>query len=156
MRYDHPRGCKIRADTFLLHNIILSWKCPRSHVWNQPLSSRITCPHTLRNLLLTFRLKNYTPQRWQQFLIYIGYNLVAFLINAFLNSSLNNVNKAALTWSITGFVLISITVLACASPNYSSADFVFRQFANETGWPDGIAWLLGVMQLIPERSYSSC
>ena len=88
--------------------------------------------------------QSYEPQRWQQFLIYIGYNLVAFLINAFLNSSLNNVNKAALTWSITGFVLISITVLACASPNYSSADFVFRQFVNQTGWPDGIAWLLGV------------
>jgi hypothetical protein len=22
--------------------------------------------------------------------------------------------------------------------------FVFREFLNETGWPDGIAWLLGV------------
>ena len=75
---------------------------------------------------------------------------MAFLINAFLNSSLNNVNKVALTWSISGFVLISITVLATASPNYSSGDFVFRQFVNETGWPDGIAWLLGV-RLFPNH-----
>ncbi|KAI4145614.1 MAG: hypothetical protein L6R39_003756, partial [Caloplaca ligustica] len=49
-------------------------------------------------------------------------------------------------WSISGFVIISITVLACASPNYSTGDFVFREFINETGWPDGVAWLLGLLQ----------
>lgn len=56
------------------------------------------------------------------------------------------ITKSAFIWSITGFVIISITLLACASPNYSSADFVFREFINETGWPDGIAWLLGLLQ----------
>ena len=61
-----------------------------------------------------------------------------------MNNLLPYVNKAAFTWSISGFVIISITVLACASPNYSSGDFVFREFLNQTGWPDGIAWLLGV------------
>jgi len=89
---------------------------------------------------------SYEPQRWHQFLIYIGYNIFAFLINAFLNSALPHVNKAAIIWSIMGFVIISITVLACASPNYSSGAFVFGSFINETGWPDGIAWLLGLLQ----------
>jgi amino acid transporter len=56
------------------------------------------------------------------------------------------INKSAIIWSISGFVVISITILACASPNYNSADLVFRQFENETGWPDGIAWLLGLLQ----------
>ena len=56
------------------------------------------------------------------------------------------INKAAITWSICGFVVISITVLACASPDYASGDYVYRQFVNETGWPDGIAWLLGLLQ----------
>lgn len=28
---------------------------------------------------------NYQPERWHQFLIYIGYTLAAFLINAFMN-----------------------------------------------------------------------
>ncbi|KAL9129691.1 MAG: hypothetical protein Q9217_001933 [Psora testacea] len=88
----------------------------------------------------------YEPQRWHQFLIYIGYNLVAFIVNAFMNSALPYVTKAAFTWSITGFALISITVLACASPTYTSGDFVYRKFINETGWPDGIAWLLGLLQ----------
>ncbi|KFX97318.1 hypothetical protein V495_04087 [Pseudogymnoascus sp. VKM F-4514 (FW-929)] len=88
----------------------------------------------------------YEPQRWHQFLIYIGYNIVAFLINTFLTRILPTITKGALFWSITGFVVISITVLACSSPNYSPPKFVFTEFINETGWPDGIAWLLGLLQ----------
>jgi choline transport protein len=43
-------------------------------------------------------------------------------------------------------VIISIVLLATASPNYQSGSFVYRDFINETGWPDGIAWLLGLLQ----------
>ena len=71
---------------------------------------------------------------------------MAFCLNAFGNRLLPWVTKVAFTWSITGFVIISITVLACASPNYSSGSFVFRDFINQSGWPDGIAWLLGLLQ----------
>ncbi|TVY24173.1 Choline transport protein, partial [Lachnellula hyalina] len=88
----------------------------------------------------------YDPQRWHQFLIYIGYNLVAFLVNAFMTDALPVITKSAFLWSLVGFVVISITVLACASPEYSSAEFVFTEFLNETGWPDGISWLLGLLQ----------
>jgi amino acid permease (GABA permease) len=89
---------------------------------------------------------SYTPQPWHQFLIYLAYNLIAALINAFGNSLLPYINQVAITWSIAGWAIISITVLACATPDYNSADFVFREFLNETGWPDGIAWLLGLLQ----------
>ncbi|KAB8342943.1 hypothetical protein FH972_022539 [Carpinus fangiana] len=89
---------------------------------------------------------DYEPQRWQQFLLYIAYTLLACFLNAFGNRILPYVNKAAFSWSITGFVIICVTVLACSSPNYADADFVFRAFYNTTGWPDGIAWLLGLLQ----------
>ncbi|KAG6995765.1 hypothetical protein G7Y79_00042g078700 [Physcia stellaris] len=95
---------------------------------------------------ISFYNASYEPQRWHQFLIYIAYNIVAFCVNAFMNHILHYVTKTAFIWSITGFVVISITVLSCASPNYSSGDFAFRTFINETGWPDGIAWLLGLLQ----------
>ncbi|CZT03124.1 related to HNM1-Choline permease [Rhynchosporium agropyri] len=88
----------------------------------------------------------FVPQRWHQFLIYIAYTLIAFVVNAFLTGSLPVITRAAFFWSITGFAVISITVLACASPNYTSADYVFTEFINETGWPDGVAWLLGLLQ----------
>lgn len=89
---------------------------------------------------------DYAPERWHQFLIYIAYTVVAFLINAFMNDLLPYVNKAAIAWSISGFCIISITALACASPDYASAKFVFTEFINETGWPDGVSWLLGLLQ----------
>ncbi|GKZ23801.1 hypothetical protein AbraIFM66951_005073 [Aspergillus brasiliensis] len=85
-------------------------------------------------------------QRWQEFLMYVGYTLLAFIINGFMNSILPIIYRGAFTWSIGGFVLICITVLACASPDYNSAYFVFCDFVNQTGWPDGVAWLLGLLQ----------
>jgi choline transport protein len=73
------------------------------------------------------------PQRWHQFLIYIGFTVASFVINAFMNSWLPLLYRGAFAWSIGGFVLVSITVLACASPNYNTAYFVFREFINTTG-----------------------
>ncbi|KAL7622654.1 hypothetical protein AAE478_008167 [Parahypoxylon ruwenzoriense] len=88
----------------------------------------------------------YEPEPWHQFLIYIGFTLIALFINAFSTRLLPLFTKAAFFWSVTGFVVISITILACASPNYQSGSFVYGNFINEVGWPDGLAWLLGLLQ----------
>ncbi|KAI2787256.1 hypothetical protein POX_f07619 [Penicillium oxalicum] len=88
----------------------------------------------------------YVAERWHQFLIYVGLTLGSFVINAFGNSILPLIYRGAFTWSIGGFALVSITVLACASPDFNSAYFVFCNFVNTTGWPDGVAWLLGLLQ----------
>lgn len=74
------------------------------------------------------------------------YNIVAFLINAFGTLLLPLITRGAFIWSISGFVIISITLLACSHGHYNSGDLVFREFINTTGWPDGIAWLLGLLQ----------
>lgn len=96
--------------------------------------------------IISFTNPDYMAQPWHQFLIYIGYNIVAILVNAFMTDILPHITKVAFIWSITGFVLISITLLACASPTYSSRDVVYKEFINETGWPDGIVSLLGLLQ----------
>ena len=96
--------------------------------------------------IISFMTPAYTAQRWHQFLIYIGYNLFAFLLNAFGALILPMFTKAAFIWSIAGFAIICITLLACASPDYQSGSFVYRDFINQTGWPDGLAWLLGLLQ----------
>ncbi|WFD43806.1 hypothetical protein MPSI1_002471 [Malassezia psittaci] len=89
---------------------------------------------------------NYEAQRWHQFLIYIAYSMIGFLTNAFATFILPLANKTSFCWSITGFAVICIVVLATASPDYASGKWVFGDFLNETGWPDGIAWLLGLLQ----------
>jgi len=52
----------------------------------------------------------FVPQRWHQFLIYIGYTVFAFIVNTFANRGLPYVNQAALVWSLLGFTVICITV----------------------------------------------
>jgi choline transport protein len=96
--------------------------------------------------IISFMDPGYETQRWHQFLIYIAYTLAAFFVNAFATRLLPLVTKAAFIWSICGFAVISITALACASPNYQSGEFVYQEFINETEWPDGVAWLLGLLQ----------
>ncbi|WVQ79456.1 hypothetical protein IAT38_001555 [Cryptococcus sp. DSM 104549] len=77
---------------------------------------------------------NYESERWHIFLIYIAYTLGACFLNIFGLRSL------------TGAVVIIIVCLSCASPNFQSGKFVFTTFINETGWPSGVAWILGLLQ----------
>ncbi|KAH8690276.1 amino acid/polyamine transporter I [Talaromyces proteolyticus] len=89
---------------------------------------------------------NYESKNWHQFFIYIAFTIISFIVNAFMNSILPPIMKGAFIWSIAGFAVVSIAVLACKAQGYNSAYLVFCQFINETGWPDGIAWLLGLLQ----------
>ncbi|KAH8677654.1 amino acid/polyamine transporter I [Xylariales sp. PMI_506] len=97
------------------------------------------------NIIALFNA-DYESKPWHQFLIYIAFSLAALVINAFANRLLPLVTKAAFYWSVAGFIIISITILACASPNYQSGAFVYGSFINEVGWPDGLSWLLGLLQ----------
>jgi choline transport protein len=47
-------------------------------------------------------------------------------------------------WSLLAVVIISIVILA-TSPK-TDASYVFTKFQNETGWSDGMAWILGLLQ----------
>lgn len=96
--------------------------------------------------MIGLRYPNYEEQRWHHFLVYIAVTAIAFSVNAFANRLLPYCNTVALAWSLTGFVVISITVLATAAPDYATPQYVFAEFTNSTGWPDGLAWLLGLLQ----------
>lgn len=93
-----------------------------------------------------FMHDDYNPPAWHQFLIYIAITLVALAINTYMTRLLPYFTKAAFIWSIAGFVIISITVLATAAPNFQSGGFVYGKVINQTGWPDGLAWMLGLLQ----------
>ena len=85
-------------------------------------------------------------ENWHLYLVYLGLSIVNFSINAFLNSLLPLIGKSALYFSLTGLAIITITVLSTASPNFQTASFVFGGVINETGWPTGFAWTLGLLQ----------
>jgi choline transport protein len=114
--------------------------------WVALVATNSSLASTLIINIISLYNENYDFKRWHQFLIYLGITATSFSVNAFMQRLLPHVNGVALTWSIAGFLIISITVLACAAPNYASGKYVFATWINETGWPDGIAWLLGLLQ----------
>ncbi|OAQ65313.1 choline transport protein [Pochonia chlamydosporia 170] len=65
-------------------------------------------------------------------------------VNIWGNKILGRWNDGALYWSIAGVIIISIVLLAMSDK--TDADFVFTNFQNTTGWPDGISWILGLLQ----------
>ncbi|KAG5974645.1 hypothetical protein E4U55_008126, partial [Claviceps digitariae] len=88
----------------------------------------------------------YNVQPWHQFLVYVAFSLIALVLNALFTRFLPYFTNASFLWSVAGFVIIVITVLACASPNFQTGAFVYGQFINDVGWPDGFAWMLGLLQ----------
>ncbi|KAK8094316.1 amino acid/polyamine transporter I [Apiospora hydei] len=76
---------------------------------------------------------NYEEKPWHQFLIYIAFTLISLVINAFGTRLLPLITKAAFFWSVAGFIIISITILSCAAPNFQSAKFVYGSFINNLG-----------------------
>lgn len=114
--------------------------------WVALVATNSSLSSTLIVDMIALMNPDYESKRWHQFLIYLGLTFLAFAINVFMQALLPRVNQFALVFSITGFFVISITVLACAAPDYATGEYVFATFMNTTGWPDGIAWLLGLLQ----------
>ncbi|KAL1409283.1 hypothetical protein Q8F55_006116 [Vanrija albida] len=91
----------------------------------------------------TFELKT-----WQSFLFYLAATIVSWALNAFGLRILPTLDRVAGLWSLLGIVVVSITILSCSSGRFASAGDVFAKFTNETGWPDGLAFFLGLLQSI--------
>ncbi|CAI6088268.1 unnamed protein product [Clonostachys chloroleuca] len=126
----------------------LSWVTGWINVsgWVALVATNCSMASTLIINIISLLHPAYEFQRWHQFLIYLAITFIAFATNAFLHSILPRINGFALAWSLAGFLIISIAALARAAPDYATAEFVFATFINTTGWPDGVAWLLGLLQ----------
>ncbi|KAL1412429.1 hypothetical protein Q8F55_000174 [Vanrija albida] len=84
--------------------------------------------------------------KWQIFLLYVLFAALGFSLNTFAVRLLPMVEKTAFYWGVVGIIAVSVTVLATAAPNFQPPKAVFATFTNETGWPSGVAFLLGMMQ----------
>ncbi|KAI0377270.1 amino acid transporter [Hypomontagnella monticulosa] len=86
----------------------------------------------------------YEIKPWSTYLIFLAIVIFTTGANIWGNRILGRWNDAALYWSLLGVVVISIVLLATSDKN--DAHFVFAEFENETGWSDGMAWILGLLQ----------
>ncbi|KAH7215957.1 amino acid permease-domain-containing protein [Fusarium oxysporum] len=81
---------------------------------------------------------------WTTYLVFLAIITFSTIVNIWGNSILGPWSNFALYWSILSVVIISIILLSMSEK--TSAEFVFTTFNNETGWSDGMAWLLGLLQ----------
>lgn len=86
----------------------------------------------------------YEIKAWATYLIFLAILTFTTGANIFGNRILGRWNDAALYWSLLGVVIISIVLLATSDKN--DARYVFTEFQNETGWSDGMAWIMGLLQ----------
>lgn len=95
---------------------------------------------------------HFEPKRWHVFVTYWILHLFLMQFNCY-GKSLPLISSSSLYISLISFITITITVLACSSGNYNSAEFVFARFYNETGWNSrGIAFIVGLIN--PAWSFS--
>ncbi|GMK58672.1 hypothetical protein CspeluHIS016_0601140 [Cutaneotrichosporon spelunceum] len=90
----------------------------------------------------------FASQPYQIFLLYLAMTLLAYLLNTFAVRLLPYIDTGAMVWSMLGIVTVMITLLACASPAYQPAKAVFATWTNSTGWPDGMAFMLALLQSV--------
>jgi amino acid transporter len=97
--------------------------------------------------LIILNDNSYVPQRYQRMLFYWAILLYSAAINIWGSKALPGTNFWAGVLHISGFVAI-MAVLGALSPK-STAQFVFTEFTNSSGWKsDGVSWLVGLLSTV--------
>ncbi|KAJ3530688.1 hypothetical protein NM208_g9215 [Fusarium decemcellulare] len=86
----------------------------------------------------------YVAEAWKTYLIFMAILTFSTVSMITCNRILGTWNNMALYWSILSVVVVSIVLLTTSDK--TEPEFVFTTFTNETGWTDGVAWLLGLLQ----------
>ncbi|KAK7419944.1 hypothetical protein QQZ08_010647 [Neonectria magnoliae] len=91
----------------------------------------------------------YVPEQWHVTMIFIASALVNGLVNIFGVRFYHVMNIYVMVHQAVFYIAVIITLLACTSPNFNSASYVFTNFQNVSGWSsDGVSFLIGVLGLV--------
>lgn len=85
----------------------------------------------------------FDAQRYQVYLLSVFLTIVSTLIVCLLPKTLGIIEKVCFWVSVLGAVVVTITMLA-ASGSKQSARTVFVEYKNQSGWDDGLSFLLAV------------
>ncbi|RSH84156.1 uncharacterized protein EHS24_005660 [Apiotrichum porosum] len=114
--------------------------------WTTLLGAGCSLGSSFFTALISFWHPDYEPATWHVFMFYVAVIVGQFLLNVFGVRALPHLDRFGAFWSIAGIVTIIVTLLACSSGRYQSAKDVFGTLTNLTGWPDGMAFILGLLQ----------
>lgn len=95
--------------------------------------------------LLVLNYPSYSFQRWHGTLLYWAILLLSAIINIYGIKILPYVENATMVLHFTLFFVILIVVCVVA-PDKNSAEFVFSNFKNNSGWSSSsVAWSIGML-----------
>lgn len=96
--------------------------------------------------VVVLNYETYVKESWHWYLIYLGVTLIAFALNIFGGRVLPMLENLIMGLHVIFFVMIFIATLVLGRGNYQTAEFVFTEFANGTGWDsDFLAWSIGMV-----------
>ena len=88
---------------------------------------------------------DYTIQRWHTCLVAYLVLMLAAAVNIWGRHLLDRMGRIMIIFNLTSFVVVVVVILA-ADKHKQSADFVFKDFQNFTGFGTAYASLLGILQ----------
>ncbi|KAF7936685.1 uncharacterized protein EAE97_008051 [Botrytis byssoidea] len=88
---------------------------------------------------------SYVIERWHTVLVAWAVTFIATFINLWGSKILDKVSTVALVFNIASFIVTVVTILAC-NANKQSANFVFQDFQNFTGFGTAMAGIIGILQ----------
>ncbi|KAF2716291.1 GABA permease [Polychaeton citri CBS 116435] len=86
----------------------------------------------------------YEITRWQATLVAYAVGIFALSFNVFTPRLLDNASKVLLVWNVASFIIVIVTVLAC-NDHKQSAEFVFQDFVNFSGFNRPYAAIIGLL-----------
>ncbi|KIW37309.1 hypothetical protein, variant [Exophiala oligosperma] len=125
---------------------ILSYACGITNVYSWIATSAgiaIIVAQVVIGMVI-FTHPDYVPATWHYFLVYQAVNLVLCLHNIFTMKRSMWINDVSFAVTLTGFFAIIVTCLARA-PHKQSSELVWTDFVNESGWPNGVSFLTGLV-----------
>ncbi|KIW11301.1 hypothetical protein PV08_10601 [Exophiala spinifera] len=107
--------------------------------------------------IVTVWYPNYTPQHWQQYLIYVGLTWLAVAINVFGSGFLPLFNKMIFVLAVVTLTSTMITLFVVARDHHASGSWIFSDNTNSTGWSsDGWAFMLAIGNAVYSYLGSDC
>jgi choline transport protein len=112
--------------------------------WMLATGSCIFCAQAIAAMATVYH-PDFIATQWQIYLIYVALTIVATAVIIFFAKWLPQGEIVCFWLSCVGFAACTIIVLA-RSNNKQSGRTVFAKWNNNSGWPDGAAFMIGVGQ----------
>ncbi|PWZ01886.1 amino acid transporter [Testicularia cyperi] len=116
--------------------------------WTLCLSINFGGAQLIMAAISQFRNNEWAPSPWQTILTFWALMVISAIINAYgvKYNYLDRLNTLSFYWTAAGTIIIAITILARAKDGRKDAEFVFSGWENSSGWPDGWAFFVGLLQ----------